>query len=83
MTPNEIIIQQFLETVDNQLRDNDPVETAQTLARLQAEGYSEKEAKYLIAQCVAKEVIDVLNSGQPFNEKRYVTNLHRLPEEPE
>jgi hypothetical protein len=83
MTPNEIIIRQFLETVENQLRDNDPVETAQTLARLKKAGYNERDAKLLIAQCVAKEVFDVVSSGSPFNEERYVANLHRLPEEPE
>ena len=83
MTPNEIIIRQFLETVENQLRDNDPAETAQNLARLQEAGYSERDAKLLIAQCVAKEVFDVVNSGEPFNEERYVANLRRLPEEPE
>lgn len=82
MTPNEIIIQQFLETVENQLRDNQPAETAQTLARLQAEGYGEEEAKYLIAQCVAKEMVEVLSGGAPFNEARYVANLRRLPAEP-
>ena len=82
MNPNEIIIKQFLEVVDNQLRDNDPVETAQTFARLQALGYAEKEAKYLIAQCVAKEMFDIMQEGKPFNEVRYVGNLQRLPEEP-
>ena len=30
----------FLAVVENQLRDNDPPETRQTLERLQAEGYS-------------------------------------------
>lgn len=82
MSPHEIIIQQFLETVENQLQENRPVETAQTLARLQAAGYGEREAKLLIAQCVAKDVVDTMSSGEPSDQQRYVANLHRLPEEP-
>jgi len=83
MSHNNLLIQQFLKTVDNQLRDNDPPETRQTLDRLQQEGYAERDAKLLIAQCVAAEMMAVMQSNEPFNEVRYVKWLHQLPKSPE
>ena len=38
----------FMEIVDNQIRDNEPPETHETLYRLQALGLSEPEAKRYI-----------------------------------
>ncbi len=82
MNPKDILKGQFLKVVDNQLQENKPPETAQTLQRLKDEGYSEKDAKLLIAQCVALEIFEVMKSNQPFNKERYVHNLNRLPETP-
>jgi hypothetical protein len=42
----------FLEVVENQIRDNDPPETRQTLDRLLAEGYTADEARRLISTAV-------------------------------
>ena len=72
----------FLEIVENQLRANDPPEVKQTLGRLVSEGISEEDAKIYIAQAVCVEVYDILQHKKPFNPKRYVENLERLPEEP-
>lgn len=83
MNPQEILKREFLRVVDNQLRENDPPETRQTLLRLQQEGYSEEEAKLLIAQCVAAEMMAVMESNKPFNEERFRKYLQRLPESPE
>ncbi len=72
----------FLEVVDNQLRDNDPPETKETLNRLMAEGHSEEEAKELIAQVVVVEAYDIMKTKTTFNRERFVRNLKALPQEP-
>ncbi len=73
----------FLETVENQLADNDPPETKETLDRLIAEGISEDDSKLLIAQAVCVEVFDVMKRQKEFDLDRYLKNLKRLPDEPE
>ncbi len=65
--------------VDNQLRDDTPPETRQTLDRLLAAGYPEEEARRLIACTVTSEIFDVLKNHQPYDEARYLAALHRLP----
>ena len=72
----------FLEVVDNQLRDNNPPETRETLERLKAEGYSEEDAKVLIAQAVVVEAYTIMKTQAPFNLERFVRNLMALPQEP-
>ncbi len=72
----------FLEVVDNQLRDNDPPETKETLERLMSEGYSAEKAKDLIAQAVAVESYIIMKTQTPFNRERFVRNLKALPQEP-
>ena len=79
----DAIIFQYLETVERQLKENKPAEVGLTLHRLMKEGYSEKEAKYLIAQCVAVEMYEVMSSDMPFNEARYVVLLKCLPDAPD
>lgn len=83
MSNKNIVRDQFLEVVENQLRDNQPPETRLTLERLKEEGFKERVAKELIATCVATEMYEVISSNMPFNEQRYIENLHRLPELPE
>ncbi len=73
----------FLETVDNQLADNDPPETQETLDRLITQGMSEDDAKIHIAQAVSVEVFDIMKYQKEFNPDRYLKNLKRLPDEPE
>jgi len=72
----------FLEVVENQLRDNDPPETRQTLERLRAEGYSARDAKRLIAAVASVEIYDILKHQQAFNQARFIAALHKLPEMP-
>ena len=54
--PNEIVKAAILETVENQLRDNDPPETRQTYERLVSAGYSDQEARELIGALVSTEI---------------------------
>lgn len=83
MDPKKILRQQFMETVDKQLRDGDPPETASTLKRLQDEGYTEQQARELISACIASEMMVVMVSNKPFNRDRFVALLEQLPVLPE
>ena len=71
-----------MEVVENQLRDNDPPQTRQTLSRLIEAGHSEKEAKRLIACVVSAEIFEVLKKNEPFNLDRFVKGLNKLPAMP-
>jgi len=62
----------IMEVVENQLRNNDPPQTQQTL----------KEAKRLIACVVSAEIFDVLKKNEPFNLDRFVKGLNKLPAMP-
>lgn len=73
----------YLEAVDNQLKNNDPPETKETFDRLVEEGFSEEDAKVLIAQAVCLETYFFLKHHKEFNRERYLRNLRRLPKEPE
>ncbi|HOW60956.1 MAG TPA: hypothetical protein P5326_00115 [Candidatus Contendobacter sp.] len=72
----------FMEIIDNQIRDNEPPETRETLHRLQALGLSEPEAKRYIGQAVCVEVWDILKHQRTFNRERFLRNLNNLPQEP-
>ena len=72
----------MFEIVNNQLKANDPPETKITYDRLIKEGFDDYQAKQMIASCVAVEIYEVLKSGKPYDNDRYIRNLERLPEEP-
>lgn len=72
----------FLEVVDNQLRENNPPKTKETLERLISEGYSAEKAKELIAQAVVVEAYVVMKTQTTFNRERFIRNLRALPQEP-
>ena len=78
----EILREQLFEIVNNQLQANDPPETRNTYDRLLLEGFNDLEARQLIGQCVIVELFDVMNSGKPFDQERYVKHLKALPKEP-
>jgi hypothetical protein len=71
------------EAVDNQLREGNPKETRQTLDRLMAEGRSREQALALISKVLAVEIREVMKTGLPYNEERYLTALANLPDLPE
>jgi hypothetical protein len=68
-----------MDIVDNQLRDNTPPETRQTLERLVADGHTLEDARQLIGCVVSTEVYDVLTEQRPFDEAAFVAALERLP----
>ena len=79
---NPVLRAAILEVVDNQLRDGTPPETRATLKRLMADGIPEREARELIACVASTEIFDVLKSGQPYQEERYLAGLRALPRLP-
>lgn len=76
---NERLKGYILEVVDNQLNDNDPKCTKETLIRLKDEGYSETDAKKMIAALVVEEIYDVMKENQTFDEAAYCEKLFQLP----
>ena len=72
----------ILEVVENQIRDNDPPETRQTVDRLVAEGYTTDEARRLITTAVTVEIFHIMRDHEPFNRERFLWNLAQLPQEP-
>ena len=72
----------ILEVVENQIRDNDPAETRQTIERLEADGYTGAEARRLVATAVTVELFHIMRDREMFNRKRFVWNLEHLPREP-
>jgi hypothetical protein len=71
-----------VETVENQIRDNDPPEARQALERLKSMGESRENAIRYIASAFSIEIFDVLQNKSPNDEERYVKNLKALPELP-
>jgi hypothetical protein len=82
MESNEIWREQINETIENQLKSNNPVEIGITLKRLINDGFNDFEAKQLIGKCLAVELFGAINNNESYNENRYTRNLNKLPEEP-
>ena len=79
---NPYLREAILEVVENQIRDNQPPETRQTLLRLMREGYSVDEAMSMIGTVLILEIYDFLKEHKPFNHERFARALERLPELP-
>jgi hypothetical protein len=72
----------LIETVENQIRDNNPPEVRATLDRLMAMGESRENAMRYIGSVFSLEIYEILERQAPYDEKRYVANLRNLPELP-
>lgn len=70
----------ILEVVENQLRENNPPETRQTLERLLAAGYTRPAAVELIGSAVVEEIWQMLHERKPFDRARYKASLDKLNE---
>ena len=77
-TTNPYVKAAILEVVENQLRENDPPETKQTLERLLAAGYSRKVAVEMIGSAVTEEIWAVLFEEKTFDPVRYKAELDKL-----
>ena len=72
----------IVQVVENQLAENNPPETRQTLERLMKSGESRENAMRYIACALSVEIYGALNNNEPYNHERYVNNLKALPELP-
>lgn len=79
LATNPALQSAVLEIIDTQLREREPPETWQTLERLVAAGYTAEGARQLIAHVVVSEIFTVMTQGEPYNAKRFVAALQRLP----
>ena len=68
----------ILDVVENQLRENNPPETRQTLERLLATGYSRQEAMEMIGSAVVGEIWDVLKESKQYDAMRFRAALEGL-----
>lgn len=82
MKTNKKLREQIFEIIKNQLKANNPPETKLTYDRLRKLGFDDFQTKQMIGQCVVVELFEVINSGKPYNNERYIKNLKGLPEEP-
>jgi hypothetical protein len=72
----------IVEVVENQLVDNNPPETKQTLERLIKTGESRENAIRYIASALSVEIFGALKHQEPYNNERYIKNLKALPKPP-
>jgi hypothetical protein len=73
------VLRVLRQAVLEQVANNDPPETANTLARLQNEGMSEDEAVRWIAAALLQEMSVILRENRPYDRESYVAALNRLP----
>jgi hypothetical protein len=68
------------ETILDQVANNEPPETALTLARLQREGIPEDEAVRWLSAALLQEMTVMIRDNRPYDRDSYVAALNRLPE---
>ena len=76
--PNMRVKQAILEVVENQVRANNPPDTRRTLARLQAAGYSRRQALEMIGSVLVAEIWHIQKNQEMFNPARYRAGLDAL-----
>ena len=82
MKENLKLRQEIFEVIENQIKNNDPPETALTFNRLKEKGFDDFTVKQLIGQCFAVELYNIMKYQKPFDEERYIKNLKNLPDKP-
>lgn len=82
MEMNEMLRNSLFETVDEQIRLNDPPETKMTYDRLIGERFDDFTAHQLIAQCILFEMVEVMNGAKKVDNDRMIRHLNDLPKEP-
>ena len=68
----------ILEVVENQLADNDPPITRETMDRLKTRGYTEQKAKEMIGSVVVMYIYETMKNGKVFDVAKYTRDLKRL-----
>lgn len=72
----------LLQTIENQLRDNNPPETQVTLRRLLALGETRDYAIHLVACVLSAEIFEMVTAQGTFDTERYTSHLQALPKLP-
>ncbi|WP_428354372.1 hypothetical protein [Methyloprofundus sp.] len=75
--------EEIVQIVQNQIKDNNPPETSETLERLIKKGETRENAMRYIASVLSIEIFGALKHQEPYNNKRYLKNLKALPELPD
>lgn len=65
--------------INQQIAENDPPQTIETIERLQTEGFTQQEAFTLIGHLISLEVAEELIGESGLNMERYITALEKLP----
>lgn len=68
------------EALEYQVAENDPPETALTLARLRREGLTEDEAWRWLSAVLLQEMSLITRDNRPFDREGYIAALQGLPE---
>ncbi len=77
---NPALREAILAVVEQQLRDDNPPEPRRTYERLVAQGYAPHDARRLIGNVVAQEIVAVMQRGEVYHEQQYILALRGLPE---
>ncbi len=68
----------ILEVVEDQIRNDNPPETRQTLERLLAAGHSRQQAVEMIGSALVEEIWAILHNHKPFDRARFSALLEQL-----
>ena len=68
----------ILEAVEDQIRNNNPPETRQTLERLLAVGYSRQQAIEMIGTALVGEIWAIMHDHKPYDHARFTALLDQL-----
>lgn len=66
------------QVVENQIADNDPTQTAETLEALLNAGFDRHDAIHAIGAIVTEEIYEVLKSRREYDRDAYVAALREL-----
>ena len=78
----QVLGEAVVETVENQIRNDDPPEVREALKRLMALGESKENAMRYIASVLSVEFFEIMKNQTSYNEARYIKNLNELPDLP-
>ena len=79
---NKDFIKVFLNTLEEQLASGKPPFVQNTLWRLVKLGYTQEEAKAMMAGVMANKMADSIFGDTPFNQLKYQLLLNQLPKLP-
>ena len=66
------------QTVENQIANHDPPQTAKTLEVMMQTGYDRHEAIHAIGTLVANAIFQIMHNDHPFDEASYIEALRDL-----